>query len=128
MALSNKQSGDPVQFACSDETTPLSVASSLTTLRSPRTIKLTEVRASVTIAPTGVSLLTVDVLKNGVSVLSTLITFNSGEFTSTTALTPPVIIPGTTIDDDDEITVDVTQIGSTIPGSGLKVSLIGPKK
>ena len=63
-------------------------------------------------------------MKNGVSILSTLITIDVSEKTSETAAIPAVI--GTSaIADDDEITYQVTQIGSVIAGAGLKIKVIG---
>jgi hypothetical protein len=46
------------------------------------------------------------------------------EKTSTTAATPAVI-SDSAIADDAELTIDIDQIGSTIAGAGLKITLIG---
>ena len=69
---------------------------------------------------------TVDIQSGGVSILSTLLTIDPNEKTSTTATTPAVI-SAPTIPDDNEITIDISTIGSTIPGKQLKVTLIGWK-
>lgn len=115
----------PIQIAVSDETTDLTTGTGKVTFRMPFAMTLTAVRASVGTAPTGAAL-QVDINEGGVSILSTPITIDAGEKTSTTAATPPVI-SDTTLADDAEITIDIDQIGSTVAGKGLKVSLIGYK-
>jgi hypothetical protein len=115
----------PIGVAASDETTALTVGTAKVTFRMPYAFTLTAVRASVTTAPTG-AVLTVDVNEAGVSILSTKLTIDATEKTSTTAAIPPVI-SDTTLADDAEITVDIDTVGSTIAGAGLKVWLIGYK-
>lgn len=119
----------PIQIAVSDETTDLTTGTGKVTFRMPFAMTLFSgsngVRASVGTAPTGAAL-QVDINEGGVSILSTPITIDAGEKTSTTAATPPVI-SDTTLADDAEITIDIDQIGSTVPGKGLKVALIGYK-
>ena len=58
--------------------------------------------------------------------LSTVISIDATEKTSTTAATPPVI-SDSALADDAEITVDIDQVGSTIAGTGLKIWLIGTR-
>lgn len=110
-------------IACSDETTALTTGTAKVTFRMPYAFTLTAVRASVTTAPTG-SVLTVDINEGGTTILSTKITIDAGEKTSTTAATPPVI-SDTSLADDAEITIDIDTVGSTVAGAGLKVYLIG---
>lgn len=113
--------------AASDETTDLSIGTAKVTFRAPFAFLLTAVRASVNTAPTG-STLIIDV-NNGVnSMLSTKLSIDASEKTSTTAASAAVI--NTTYDDvsdDAEITIDIDQVGSTIAGKGLKVTLIGTR-
>lgn len=111
--------------AVSNETSPLTTGTAKITFRMPYAFTLTGVRASVTTAPTG-SVLTVDINEGGVTILSTKLTIDVSEKTSTTAATPPVISDAS-LADDAEITVDIDTIGSTIAGAGLKVYLIGQK-
>lgn len=113
----------PIIVACSDETTALTTGTAKVTFRMPYAMTLTAVRASVTTAPTG-SVLTVDINEGGTTILSTKITIDATEKTSTTAATPPVI-SDTALADDSEITIDIDTVGSTIAGAGLKVTLIG---
>lgn len=116
---------DVIQVACSDETTALTVGTNKTTFRMPYAMALSAVRSSVTTAPSG-SALVVDINKTGLSILSTKLSIDSGARTSTTATTQPVI-SGSSLSDDAEITIDIDQIGSTIAGAGLKVTLIGTR-
>jgi hypothetical protein len=113
----------PIGIACSDETTALTTGTAKATFRMPFAMTLTSVRASVTTAPTG-AVITVDINESGASILSTKITIDATEKTSTTAATPPVI-SDSSLADDAEITIDIDTIGSTIAGAGLKVWLIG---
>ena len=112
-------------IAVSDETTSLTVGTAKITFRMPYALTLTAVRASMTTAPTG-SALTADINEGGVSILSTKLTIDAGEKTSTTAATPAVI-SDTALADDAEMTIDIDGIGSTIAGAGLKITLIGYK-
>jgi hypothetical protein len=112
-----------IGLACSDETTALTTGAGKVTFRMPYAMELTAVRASVTTAPTG-STLVVDINEGGTSVLSTKLSIDAGEKTSTTAAVPAVI-SDTSLADDAEITIDIAQIGATIAGTGLKVWLIG---
>lgn len=122
--------GDSLNFevisvACSDEISDLASTSGITTFRMPFAMALNEVRASVTSAPSGTSIV-VDINESGSSILSTLISIDSNEKTSTTASSQPVI-SDSTLSDDSEITIDLDQVGSSTPGSGLKVYLIGER-
>ncbi|WP_312252714.1 hypothetical protein [Stenotrophomonas sp.] len=71
--------------------------------------------------------LTVDVNRNGTSILATKLTFDSGERSTTTAATPPVLVGGGEIlAKGDEITFDVDQVG--VAGArGLRVYLVGQR-
>ena len=106
-----------------DETTDISVADGIITFRAPAAFTLTEIRASVTLAPTDANLI-IDVTEGGTTVLSTLITIDAAELTSTTAAVPAVISDAA-IADDALISINVDQVGSTLPGDGLKIWLIG---
>jgi hypothetical protein len=113
-----------IPIACSDETTALTVGTAKVTFRMPYAFTLTAVRASVTTAPTGGTLLTVDINDSGTTILSTKLTFDASEKTTTTATTAAVI-SDTALADDAEITIDIDAVGSTVAGAGLKVYLIG---
>ena len=113
----------PLLIAASNETTALSTGTAKFTFRMPGAFVVTGVRASVGTAPTG-SVLTVDINDGGTTILSTKLTIDATEKTSTTAATPAVV-SDTALADDAEITVDIDGIGSTIAGAGLKVYLLG---
>ena len=110
-------------IACSDETTALEIGTAKVTFRMPYAFTLSAVRASVTTAPTGAAL-QVDINEGGTTILSTKLTIDATEKTSTTAATAAVI-SDTALADDAEITIDIDAIGSTVAGAGLKVYLIG---
>jgi hypothetical protein len=111
--------------ACSDETTDLATGTGVVTFRMPFAMTLTAVRASVTTAPTGDDI-EVDINEGGSTVLSTVLSIDDGEKTSTTAATAAVI-SDSALADDAEITIDIDQVGSTTAGAGLKVWLIGTR-
>ena len=119
------QQKEVIMLAVSDETTALTTGTSKITFRMPYAMTLTDVRASVGTAPTGANL-AVDINEGGVSILSTVITIDANEKTSTTAATAPVI-SDSALADDAEITIDIDTVGSTIAGAGLKVTLIGTR-
>jgi len=114
-----------IGIACSDETSNLTTGTAKVTFRMPYAMTLTSVRASVNTAPTG-STLIVDLNEGGTSVLSTKLSIDASEKTSTTAATAAVI-SDSALADDAEITIDIDQIGSTVAGKGLKVWLIGTR-
>lgn len=116
---------ESIIVAVSDETTALTTGTGKLTFRMPYAFTLTDVRASVTTAPTGATL-NVDINESGVSILSTVLTIDASEKTSETAATPPVI-SDSALADDAEITIDIDQIGSTVAAAGLKVALIGTR-
>lgn len=110
--------------ACSDETTALVAATSVLTFRMPRAVTLTGVRASLKTAA-GSGTFTVDINEGGSTILSTKITIDATEKTSTTAATPPVISDAS-LADDAEITIDIDDDASG-DATGLKVTLIGTR-
>ena len=110
-------------FAVSDETTALTAGTSAGVFRMPYGFTLTAVRASVTTAGTG-SVITVDINETGTTILSTKLTIDATEKTSTTAATAAVI-SDSALADDSEITIDIDTVDSGAVGAGLKVYLIG---
>jgi hypothetical protein len=112
-------------IACSDETSNLTTGTAKVTFRMPYAMTLSSVRASVNTAPTG-STLVVDINEGGSTILSTKLSIDASELTSTTAATAAVI-SDTALADDASITIDIDQIGSTVAGKGLKVILRGTR-
>jgi hypothetical protein len=112
-----------------DETTAITAGTGKIAVRIPFAMTLTGIRASLTTASAATSpetLFTVDVNQAGSTILSTKLTFDAGEKTTTTAATPAVI-SDSTLDDDVEITVDVDDDGDGA-ATGLKVWLIGMER
>lgn len=109
--------------AASDEATAIAAGVSKVTFRMPYAFTVTEVRASLNTAQASGSIFTVDINEGGTSIISTKITIDNTEKTSTTAAAAPVI-SDSSLADDAEMTVDVDQVG-TSGAKGLKVVLIG---
>ena len=120
--LTNVQS---IVVAASDETTALATGTAKVTFRMPYAFTLTSVRASLTTAQASGSIFTVDINDSGTTILSTKLTIDNTEKTSTTAATSAVI-SDTSLADDAEITIDIDQIGDGT-AKGLKVALIGTR-
>ena len=116
-----------VTFACGDETTPV-VAGQVISFRMPFAMTLNAgilgVKGSLVTAGTGVNLVTCDVNEAGATILSTKLTFDATETTTTTAATP-VVISDTALASDSIITISVTTLDSGAAAAGLKISLIG---
>ena len=106
-----------------DETTDLSVGTAKKTFRIPFAFYVKDIRASVNTAPVG-STIIVDINEDGTTILSTKLTIDAGEETSTTAATAHVISDAS-IADNAEITIDIDQVGSSTAGKGLKIILYG---
>ena len=113
----------PIGIVVSDESTDLTTGSAKVTFRMPYAMTVTGVRASVNTAPVG-STIIVDINESGTSILSTKLSIDASEKTSTTAATAAVI-SDSSLADDAEITIDIDQIGSSTAGTGLKIWLIG---
>lgn len=97
------------------------VGSDVYTFRIPFHGNLIDVMTSVTTSPTGSDMI-LDVKRNGLSVLSELIQIDEGTESSKNSISPPVITEPD-LPEDSEVSVDIIQVGSTSPGSGVKVYL-----
>ena len=124
LTAANMAALKPPEFftvAVSDETTNITTGTAKVTFRMPYAFTLTGIRASLTTASTS-GLPQVAVKENGVSILSTNITIDANEKTSTTAATLPVISDAS-LADDAEITIDIIAAGTG--AKGLKVTFLG---
>jgi PDZ domain-containing secreted protein len=83
---------------------------------------ITGVRASLLTGQTSGSIFTVDINDSGTSILSTKLTIDNTEKTSTTAATAAVVSDAA-IADDAEITIDIDQIGDGT-AKGLMVTIL----
>lgn len=120
-ALNAKQK--VIQVAFSDVDTAITSGANKVTFRMPYAMTVSAVRASLGTAQTSGNIFTVDIHESGTTILSTKITIDNGEKTSTTAVAPPVI-SDSSLADDAEITIDVDQIGDGTAKQGI-VTLIG---
>lgn len=110
-----------IQIAVGDETTAITTGTSKITFRMPYAFTVLEVRASLnTVSSSGIP--TVDINEGGVSILSTKLTIDANEKTSTTAATAAVI-SDSSLADDAEMAIDIDVAGTG--AKGLKVVLIG---
>lgn len=120
---------DCICLACSDETTSLAAGTAKVTFRMPFAMTLNTgnagVRCNVNTAPED-STLIVDVKQTGTTILSTLLSIDASTLTSVTA-TSQVVVSNVNLTIDSVITIDITQVGSSTPGKGLKVYLIGTR-
>jgi hypothetical protein len=111
--------GEFYEVALSDETTAITTGTAKVTVRAPFAMTVTAVRASLsTVSSSGTP--TVDINEGGTTILSTKLTIDASEKTSTTAATPPVI-SDTAIADDAELTFDIDTAGTG--AAGLKVRI-----
>lgn len=113
-----------LMFAVSDETTAITTGTAKLTFRMPFAMTLTAVRANVNTASASGGPLTVDINEGGTTILSTKLTIDDTEKTSTTAGTGAVISDAN-LADDAEMTVDIDTAGTG--AKGLKITLIGTR-
>lgn len=112
---------EAITVAISDETTAITTGTAKITFRMPFAFTLTEVRASLATASSS-GTPTFDINEGGATILSTKLTIDANEKTSTTAATAAVI-SDTALADDAEITIDVDVAGTG--AKGAKITLIG---
>jgi hypothetical protein len=112
-----------LSIAASDETTPLTTGTGKVTWRAPYAFTVTGVRCSLTTAQASGSIFTVDINEAGTTIISTKVTIDNTEKTSTTAATAPVL-SDTSLADDAELTIDIDQVGDGT-AKGLKCNIVG---
>lgn len=112
-------------FAASDETSPLiaSIVNAAYTDYLSYAMTVQAVMINCNTAPTGAKII-VDIKKNGTTIFTTLISIDATENTSLTAATPYVLDGAITFAQGDKLEAFITQVGSTIAGTGLKVKLL----
>jgi len=115
-------------IACGDETTAIDATGQVISFRLPYNMTLNAGSAGITgslvTAGTGAALLTVDINESGSTILSTKLTFDATETTTTTSTTP-VVISDLSLAADSIITIDVDTLDTGLVAAGLKISLIG---
>lgn len=100
----------------------LAVGTTKAFVPAPFNIAITKVKAQVLTAPTGSDLI-IDVNVNGTSIYTTQVnrpTIASGDTTVEATLPDNV-----SISENDMITIDIDQVGSTVAGASLAVTVIG---
>lgn len=112
---------EQIVVALSDEATAITTGNAKVTMRMPYAFTLTAVRASLNTASSS-GIPTIDINESGTTILSTKLTIDVSEKTSTTAAAP-VVISDASLADDAEITFDIDVAGTG--AKGLKVALIG---
>ncbi len=112
-----------IGIAVGDETTAITTGTAKVTFRMPYAMTLTAVRASLTTASSS-GTPTIDINEGGTTILSTKLTIDASEKTSTTAAVAAVI-SDSALADDAEMTIDIDVAGTG--AAGLKVWLIGTR-
>ena len=110
--------------AMSDETTVLSTGTGKLEFVIPYGFEVTAVLITLTTAGTGAALVTVDINDDGSTILSTKLTIDASEKTSSTAATAAVI-SSSTIAANSVITCDLDTIDTDNVATGLKVYITG---
>lgn len=107
------------------ESANVSVATDVYTFEIPYGFTITNVVATVATAPVGADMV-IDVSVGTTSIFSgsNVLTIDDGEFSSSTSASPAVISDGV-VAAGSSIVVDVSQVGSSTAGAGLKVVLVG---
>ena len=108
-------------FAISDETTSITTWTAKLTFRMPYAFTVTSVKASLTTASSS-WIPTFDINESWTTILSTKLTIDATELTSTTATTAPVI-SDSALASDSEITIDIDVAGTG--AKGAKIYIIG---
>lgn len=108
-------------FAVSNETAAITTGTAKISFRMPYAFTVYEVRASLNVTSSS-GIPTFDINEGGISILSTKLTVDVGEVTSTTAATPAVI-SDSALADDALITIDVDVAGTG--AAGAKITIIG---
>lgn len=113
-----------MSFAASDATTPLVVANNTGGMFATHDITIQSLFAGVSIIGGTSGVTTIDILVNGSTILSTLITIDFGEATSLTAAVQPVLSTFR-IDKGDRISTNITTISGDGTEAGLQITLNG---
>lgn len=96
----------------SDETTAITTGTAKVTFSMPWAFRLYRVKLNLKTAQTSGSIFTVDINASGTSILSTKLTIDNTEKTSATAATSFVFAStDTLVDEDEEVSIDVDQVG-----------------
>jgi len=112
-----------ISYAASDATTPLTV-SDAGVMFATHDMTIQSVFGAIGIVGGTSGVTTIDIKKNGVSILSTLITVDFGEATSLTAAVQPVVSVSSILK-GDKISANITTISGGGTEAGLQITLNG---
>ena len=115
-----------ITVALSDESTPITAGTTKMSFRMPFGMVLTDVRTSLVGAGSSSGLTTIDINETGATILSTKLSIDFGELTSTTAATPAVI-SDSALADDALIEIDIDAVTGGADEVGLKLHMIGTR-
>jgi hypothetical protein len=110
--------------ALGDETTAIATGTAKVTVRAPRAMTLSKIKASLSTASTS-GIPEFDVKKNGTSLFSTRVTIDANEKTSETAATAAALA-STSIAADDELTFDIVTAGTGAKGAKITLVAVSP--
>lgn len=111
---------DYVAIALSDETTALTTGTNKVIFHMPFAMSGVTMFVGLSTPQASGSIFTVDVNKNGATILSTKLTVDNTEGTSLTAATPAVLT-STTFAKGDKVSVDIDQVGTGAAGAKLYI-------
>lgn len=120
-SISLASNSETLIIAASDETTDLIVINSAVQWNMPYDGSILGIKANVNIAPTDADLV-LDILKNGVSILSSPLVIDDGDTSSNISVSPAIIVSPNFVS-DDRFNLEIVQIGSTDAGAGLKLTM-----
>lgn len=115
-----------IHFAAGDETTEITAGVGKIQVLAEYGLNVSEVVGYLNGGPTGASF-QFDINMSGASIFSTVASIDTGELTTYTAATQPVIT-GTFIPSGERLIVDFDQVGSTFGGNGPKIIIRGTKE
>jgi len=114
-----------IALSCSDLTTPIVVGNPVAYYDFDSDFTATDVIASLLTPQSAGAIFTVNVYKNGSTILSTLVTINNAHRSSLTA-SIKAVLSTTTFIKGDRLTVGVSQVGNGT-AAGLILQLLGNK-
>ncbi len=113
-----------IQVALSDTSTNVAVGLAKVVFRMPFAMTVSNVRISCNVAPTGANII-VGLRESGTTIFSTNVSIPTTTKTSVGGIAP--VLSDTSLADDAEMYADIVQVGSTVPGQQLMLTIIGTK-
>jgi hypothetical protein len=114
---------DYKDFDLTDENTAVQTGTSYSLICNRPFKFVNEFVFSVNTAPTGSSII-IDVRKNGTTVFTQFANIEAGEKSTSTSATPGLVNKPVSFDIGDSLAFRVTQVGSSLPGAGMRCTMI----